>query len=264
MTISTTPLSTGSATRSASLAAHRRGSAFTKAAVAVGAGALLALAAPLAASAHVTINPNAAEAGAYTVITVKVPNESATATTTKVELSLPEDTPFTSVRYVPVAGWSAELVTETLPEPVTVGDNEITEAITSVIWTAEPGSEIADGQLQQFSVSVGAVPDTGSVVLPAAQFYSDGSVVNWDSEEADAEYPAPVLYINDEAPGDHHASSGSDHDEAGEEADASAAASADANTSSDDVLARILGLGGLLLGAAGLTLAITARRRNAE
>jgi uncharacterized protein YcnI len=71
----------------------------TRISAALGAGTLLAIAAPLAASAHVTINPDAAEAGSYAVVTVKVPNESDTATTTKVQLSLPEDTPFTSVRH---------------------------------------------------------------------------------------------------------------------------------------------------------------------
>jgi uncharacterized protein YcnI len=244
----------------------RTTTAFAKGALALGAGTLLAIAAPLAASAHVTINPNAAEAGSYAVITVKVPNESATASTTKVELALPEDTPFTSVRYVPVAGWSAELITETLPEPVTVGESEITEAITSVVWTATAGSEITDGQLQQFSVSVGAVPDTGSIALPATQYYSDGSVVNWDSLEEDADYPAPVLYINDAVPTDGHGASHTDTEDTGatdSDTDAvSAAATSDG--SSDDVLARILGLGGLVLGAAGLVLGITARRRNAE
>jgi uncharacterized protein YcnI len=241
---------------------RRRGSAFAKSAFALGAGTLLAVAAPLAASAHVTINPNAAEAGSYTVITVKVPNESATASTTKVELELPDDTPFTSVRYVPVAGWTTELVTETLPDPVTVGDSEVSEAITSVVWTAEAGSEIADGQLQQFEVSVGAVPDTGSIVLPATQYYSDGSVVNWDSEETDADHPAPVLYINDPAPSDSHGSSDHAHAEDDDTTDAAATTAADSST--DDVLARILGLGGLVLGAAGLVLGITARRQNAE
>jgi uncharacterized protein YcnI len=256
----TSPLSRSAATTTAGT---RRTSIFAKSAVALGAGALLAIAVPLAASAHVTINPNAAEAGSYAVITVKVPNESATASTTKVELALPEDTPFTSVRYVPVAGWTAELVSETLPEPVTMGESEITEAVTSVVWTAEPGSEIADGQLQQFSISVGAVPDTGSIVLPATQYYSDGSVVNWDSVEEDAEYPAPVLYINDAAPSDHHASSDADHTEDEGTTD-SATDTTSTDASGDDILARILGLGGLVLGAAGLVLGITARRKSAE
>jgi uncharacterized protein YcnI len=228
-----------------------------KSATAIGAGTLLALAIPLAASAHVTINPSAAEAGSYSVITVKVPNESATASTTRIELSLPTDTPFTSVRYVPVAGWSAELVTEELPEPVTVNDTEITEAITTVIWTADAGSEIADGQLQQFELSLGPVPDVGSVTLPTDQYYSDGSVVSWSETEEDAELPAPVLYINDEAPSDHH---GGSHDDT----EATVAAEPAAATSSDDVLARVLGLGGLVLGAIALVLAITARRSSTK
>jgi uncharacterized protein YcnI len=235
-----------------------------KSATALGAGALLAVAVPLAASAHVTINPSAAEAGGYSVITVKVPNESATATTTRVELSLPTDTPFTSVRYVPVAGWTAELVTEELPEPVTVNDTEITEAITSVVWTADAGSEIADGQLQQFQLSLGPVPDVGSVILPTDQFYSDGSVVSWSDTDEDAELPAPVLYINDEAPTDHHGGAASHTDSDAEATVVADSSSASAASAADDVLARILGLGGLVLGAAALVLAITARRSSAK
>jgi len=236
-------------------------STMIKSATAVAAGAILAVAVPLAASAHVTITPDAAEAGSYSVVTFKVPNESATAGTNKIEISLPTDTPFTSVRYVPVAGWTAELVRETLPEPVTVGDSDITEAVTSIIWTADAGSEITDGQMQQFSLSLGAVPDTGSIELPTDQFYTDGSVVSWNEEGEDASYPAPVLYINDEAVADHHGGSG----DAGHSEDTTATegASSTTDTPSDDVVARGLGLGGLVLGAIGLVLGVTARRKNA-
>jgi uncharacterized protein YcnI len=218
---------------------------------AIGAGLLLAVAAPLSASAHVTIDPGQAVAGSYTVVTVKVPNESETATTNRVELALPTDTPFTSVRYVPVAGWSAELVTTTLPEPVTIGESTITEAITSVVWTADAGSEIGSGQLQLFPLSLGPVPDTGSVVLPADQGYTDGSAVSWNETEAEAEHPAPVLYINDAPAADHHG--------AAQTAEVDAAPVADA-APADDVLARILGIGGLVVGVVGIVLAVTARR----
>jgi len=229
------------------------------ASAALGAGVLLAIAVPLSASAHVTIDPGQAEPGSYTVVTVKVPNESETATTNRVEVSLPTDTPFTSVRYVPVAGWSAELVTSTLPEPVKVGESTITEAITSVIWTAAPGSEIGAGQLQLFPLSLGPVPDTGSVSLPADQGYTDGSTVSWDESGADAEHPAPVLYIDDAPPADHHGGAGDDHDEA--TADAASDTTA---VSGDDVLARILGIGGLVVGVVGVVLAVTARRTRAS
>jgi len=224
------------------------------ASAALGAGLLLAVAVPLSASAHVTIDPGQAEPGSYTVVTVKVPNESDTASTNRVELSLPTDTPFTSVRYVPVPGWTAELVTSKLPKPVTVGESTITEAITSVVWTAAPGSEIGAGQLQLFPLSLGPVPDTGSVSFPAAQGYTDGSTVDWDESGSDAEHPAPVLYINDAPAADHHGGAGDD------DAMTAAAASETAPASTEDVLARVLGIGGLVIGVIGIVLAVAARR----
>ena len=223
--------------------------------VAIGAGLLLAVAIPLSASAHVTIDPGQAVAGSYTVVTVKVPNESDTATTNRVEIALPTDTPFTSVRFVPVPGWTAELVRTTLPEPVTVGESKVTEAVTSVIWTADAGSEIGDGQLQLFPLSLGPVPDTGSVMLPADQGYTDGSVVSWNEEGDDAEHPAPVLYINDAPAADHHGGA------VAASADGAAAVAPAAAASSDDVLARILAIGGLVVGVVGIVLAVTARRK---
>lgn len=219
-------------------------------ATALAAGVALALAAPLAASAHVTIDPGQATPGSYTLITVKVPNESETATTNRVEVSLPTDTPFTSVRYVPVAGWTAQLVRTTLPEPVTVGESEITEAVTSVIWTAQPGAEIAAGQLQLFPLSLGPVPDTGSISLPADQGYTDGTTVSWNETGEDAEHPAPVLYVNDAPADDHHGGAEVVVD--------------DPATGSSDVLARVLGIGGLIVGVVGLVLAFTFRRSSAK
>ena len=62
------------------------------------AAAALALAVPLAASAHVTIGTNQADPGSYPVIDFKVPTESATATTTAIDITLPPDTPFGSRR----------------------------------------------------------------------------------------------------------------------------------------------------------------------
>jgi len=221
-------------------------------AVAIGAGLFLAAAAPLSASAHVSLTTNTAEAGSYTVVTFKVPNESDTAGTNTVTINLPTDTPFASVSYVPVAGWTTELNEETLPEPVAVGESEITEAVTSVTFTADAGSEIVAGQLQMFSLSLGPVPDTGSIVLTADQGYDDGTVVSWSDTEADAEHPAPVLYVNDAPAEDHHGGAAAD------EEDEHAAAATPAAT--DDTLARILGIGGLVVGAVGIVLAVTARR----
>ncbi len=231
---------------------------------AAGAAILLALAAPAAASAHVSVAPNTASAGSYALVNIKVPNESATAVTNKVELALPTDTPILNVSYVPVAGWAAELVRETLPTPIEVGGNTITDAITKVIWTANPGSEIADGQLQVFPLSLGPVPDTGSIVMTADQTYSDGNVVSWSDTGEGAKHPAPVLFINDAPTGDHHSDTGdkdaadghdgmSDHVERDESSSSASGGS--------DTIARGLGIGGLVIGAIGIGVATVALRR---
>lgn len=183
-----------------------------RALVGLTAGVALAVAVPLAASAHVTVNPNTAEAGSYSSVVFRVPNESETGATVKLEVSLPTDTPFTSVRYEPIPGWKTTIVTSTLPKPVEVGGNTITEAPTSIVWEAEPGTGIGQGQFQNMTVSLGPVPDVGSVMFPAVQTYDDGEVASWtatpDEVAADDTLkPAPVLYINDAPPADEHGGS---------------------------------------------------------
>jgi uncharacterized protein YcnI len=230
---------------------------FTKAALALTAGATLALAAPLAALAHVSIEPGQVEPGAYALITVKVPNESETEKTNRVELKLPADTPFTSVRFVPVAGWDAKLVRGELPEPVMVGESEITEAVTSIVWTAEPGAELSDGALLLLPISLGPVPDVGSVVLTADQTYTDGSVVSWSETEEGAEKPAPVLYVTDE-PAGHHDATATDAD--AHTGDQTAVNDRTAAASSSDPVARGLGIAGLVAGLGAVVLTFAFRR----
>ena len=234
--------------------------------LALGAGALIAVAVPLAASAHVTVTPNSATPGSYSLITFKVPTESATASTVKLEVDLPTKTPFASVSYVPVAGWTTTLTTETLPKPVKLGDNEITEAVTKVTWVAASESEIQPGQLQLFPLSVGPVPEADSLSFPATQTYSDGSVVKWNETTDDAEHPAPTLFVNEQPPADHHAGGASvtaehettEHENTGHESTESSSVAAAGST---DAIARGLGIAGLVVGAVGIVLAIVWRRR---
>ncbi len=239
-------------------------STVTAAAAAAAVGLALATAAPMAASAHVSIDPGVAEPGSYLVVDLKVPSESETAVTNRIELTLPGDTPFRSVRYVPLPGWDTELVTETLPEPVAVGETTITEAVTKIIFTAQAGFEIGNGQLQIFPLSLGPVPDTGSIVFGADQFYSDGTVVSWrevaGSDGDEPEFPAPVLFVTDAPPADHHGGAASNNDEEADSHSDDEMISA-STTSSDDDVARGLGIGGLVLGAVALVLAILTRRR---
>jgi uncharacterized protein YcnI len=200
----------------------------------------LALSAPLSASAHVTIDDDTATAGSYTLLTFKVPNESATATTSSITLTLPSDTPFASVSYVPVPGWTAEVTRTTLPEPVAIGDTELTQAVTEVTWTADPGHEVGAGQLQLFPLSLGPVPDADAIVLPVDQTYTDGTVVSWSETGEGAEHPAPVLHVGD---------------------DPATPVSPVPGPAQPDVLARVLGIAGLVLGAGGVAFGISSGRR---
>ena len=224
-----------------------------KTAIALGAGTLLALAAPLAASAHVTVTPYTATPGSYALVTFKVPNESGTATTNRVEIDIPSDTAFADVSYVPVSGWKAQLTTTTLSKPIKVEGNEQKEGVTRVVFTADDGVGVTDGQLQLFQLSVGPVPDVGRIYLPTTQGYSDGSVVKWNEKSADAEHPSPVLYVNDQPV----VSDDSD-------AEVTAASQAElAPGAGTDVLARGLGIAGLVVGAIGVVIAVAATRRRA-
>lgn len=224
----------------------------------LGAATLLAVAAPLAASAHVHVEPGQAEAGSYSTLTFKVPDESADAGTVGFVVDLPTDTPFTSVSYQPLPGWTAEVATGALPEPVEIDGATVSEAPLTVTWTADEGTEIAPGQFQQFVISAGAVPDTGSVVLPAHQRYSDGTVVDWDEPTPasgdEPENPAPTLYVNDTPPDEGHA-----HDSD----DAAVAAGGDSSPGDDgsSSVAVAFGIGGLALGAVALVVSVVALTR---
>ena len=95
--------------------------------------AVLVLAAP--ASAHVTVNPSEAPQGSFTKLTFRVPNESDTASTTSVEVNLPEDAVIPYVSVKPVPGWTANIETRTLEEPVEAEGGEISEVVSKVTWS---------------------------------------------------------------------------------------------------------------------------------
>lgn len=230
-------------------------------ALAFGAATLLAVAAPLSASAHVSLEENTATPGSFTTLSFRVPNETADASTTKLTVTLPVGTSLLdSVSYTPVAGWKTELVRTKLATPVTNGDQKITEAVTQVIWTAQPGSEYGPGSEGIFTLFVGPIPDVGQIKLPTEQGYSDGSIVSW-SGSPDADHPAPVLYVNDPPVVDH------DPDSAPATSMSTAAPTTTTTTTTTaagpDVLARVLGGAALVLGAMAFVVAV-ARRRSSK
>jgi uncharacterized protein YcnI len=215
---------------------------------AVGLGLVGALAFGTAALAHVTVNPNAATQGGYARLAFRVPTESDSASTVKVEVTLPEDAPVASVSTQPVPGWTAVVERRTLPSPIEVHGSEVAEVVSKITWTASAAAAIKPGEFQEFPVSMGPLPETDQMVFKALQTYSDGEIVRWIDEPAAAgaeepESPAPVLTLT-AAAGD------------GTSAGPSVAASSPPSSASSDSSGAALGVGiaGLVLGGAGLVL----------
>ncbi|MEW5353425.1 MULTISPECIES: YcnI family protein [unclassified Streptomyces] len=222
--------------------------------------AVLAVSVP--AFAHVTVQPEGAAAkGGYAVVDFKVPNERDNASTTKLEVNFPADHPLASVMPQPIDGWKIQVTKSALAKPLEMHGKKITEAVTKVTWTAD-GKGIEPGYFQKFPVSLGALPeDADQLVFKALQTYSDKEVVRWievqQKGQEEPDNPAPTLQLTAAADG---------HDAAAPDATAAADAKPAAeNTASaksgTDTTARVLGVVGIVVGAAGVAYGVFAGRR---
>jgi uncharacterized protein YcnI len=191
------------------------------------------------ASAHVTVHPDSYAKGATDgALTFRVPDESDTASTTKVQLFLPTDHPLLGVLVSPHDGWTAKVTDTKLKTPVKTDDGTITDAVSEITWT---GGKIGPGQYEDFDVAFGQLPDdTARLAFKTLQTYSDGKVVRWIEEAAggdeEPENPAPVLKLTSET---------------GTSVAPKASATASAASASDST-ARGLGVAGLVVGVLGL------------
>ncbi|KQO97559.1 YcnI family copper-binding membrane protein [Leifsonia sp. Leaf264] len=227
------------------------------AASALGAGLLFALASPLAASAHVGVTPDSTAAGSYAVLTFAVPHGCDGSPTTEVAIDIPESIP--SVTPTINQGWTVEKTTIKLDPPVTdAHGNELTERVGQVVYTAK--TPLADGYRDTFALSLQLPEDAAGDTLefPVTQTCEAGST-EWNEKtvdgEAEPEHPAPAIVVTD-ATGDAHGHS--DSDDAAASTDHDDASSTDADV---DVLARVLGVLGLVVGAVGVVIAVVSRRR---
>ncbi|GIH14212.1 YcnI family copper-binding membrane protein [Rugosimonospora africana] len=202
-----------------------------------------------AAQAHVTIDPKQASQGGYTRIAFRVPTESDTASTTKLDVNLPTDQPIASVSIEPVPGWTGTLIKKKLPKPITTDDGEVTEAVTEITWTATSAdTAIKPGQFQEFPVSLGPLPKTGSIAFKVLQTYSDGNIVRWievpTPGQAEPENPAPVLTLT----------TASSDSAAGVTAQPPVTAQADPAGGTSSTAALVTGIIGAVFGLVGLIL----------
>jgi uncharacterized protein YcnI len=212
-----------------------------------------------AASAHVRVFPDTTEGGRYAKLTFRVPNESDTAGTTSLVVTLPESAPLGSVSVLPVPGWTATVTKAKLAKPIVVHGTTLDEAPRTVTWTAAAGTQVAPGQFQEFAISAGPLPESGAMVFAAAQKYSDGTVVDWNepapADGTEAEHPVPEFAIT---PAGAEEPGGAE-DEAAPEAPVAAATrlADDAGDRASTALwlaavSLVVGAGGVLVGAIGI------------
>lgn len=215
------------------------------------------------ASAHVQVHADSTTAGSFSALTFRVPTESDTASTVKVEVSLPQDQPLLSVSTKPVPGWTARVVETPLPKSVTREGATITQAPRTVTWTVtDKAAAITPGQYQEFSISAGPLPPAGPLRLPATQTYSNGQIVVWDqptpASGEEPEHPAPELMVTAANNTEHGAT---DSPAAGP---GTTAAPVDASATSSDNLARGLGGAALVVALGALLTGGLALRRRAR
>jgi uncharacterized protein YcnI len=211
--------------------------------------ALVGIAGP--AFAHVTVSTTDAAPGTFGKAVFRVPTESETASTTKLVVTLPQDTPFAFVSAQTKPGWKVTVEEAKLDKPTKVGDFELTKAVRTITWTST-GSGIPPSQFDEFAISGGPFPDVDKLSFTAEQTYSDGEVVAWDQVQkgkTELEHPAPTLTLThpvDKAHGGGTADS-NDHDVA----------------SGRDDTGRWLGGAALAVAAVALVVALRENRRRA-
>lgn len=216
------------------------------------------------ASAHVSVQPQGEAAkGGYATVNFKVPNERDDASTTKVEVNFPTDHPLASVMPQAVPGWDIEVTKSKLAKPLEMHGQKINEAVSKVTWTAKGDKDergIRPGGFQQFPLSIGQLPeDADQLVFKAIQTYDNKEVVRWIEEQKDGaaepESPAPVLKLTAATTDEHSAAVSA----TAKAADKQTTAAAD--ESSSDTTARVLGIVGIVIGAAGVVFGVLAGRR---
>ncbi|KXK62715.1 hypothetical protein AWW66_06605 [Micromonospora rosaria] len=218
--------------------------------LALGATAALVLGLAAPAAAHVTINPDEATQGGYGRFAFRVPNESDSANTVKVEVTLPEDAPVGSVSTMPVAGWTVAVERRAVDPPVEVHGSQLTEVVSKLTWTAAEGGGVKPGEFQEFPVSMGPLPQVDTMVFRTLQTYSDGNVQRWIEPPApggeEPQDPAPVLQLTAADAAPSAAPTAASGDDAADDADEDRAEGSGTATG--------LGVAGLVAGLAGLVL----------
>jgi uncharacterized protein YcnI len=139
--------------------------------------ALAALTLTATAFAHAKVSPPIAVANEGQVFTLAVPTEKENASTTSVQLTVPQG--FSIDSFVPAPGWKRVAVAKGS------GEEAVVQKVT---WS---GGSVPTGEDAAFSF-LASSDHSGDLTFSVRQTYSDGSVVDWSGPES-SDTPAPVV-----------------------------------------------------------------------
>jgi uncharacterized protein YcnI len=215
--------------------------------------AAVALLAPAAAQAHISLHPNTIPAGAFATLDVRVPGEQEGAYVTKVDMLFPAG--FTGVDYENVPGWSTKIIETKLATPITARGETIDTEVSQIVWSwVGPLGKVNNGQFINFPLDLAIPEDAAGRALEfrTVQSYSNGQVVHWIDPSLTAEHPAPRINVT--------AKGGVIEEVAGHEAGPEAGQGGAKPTSSQSSggASKGLGVAALIVGALGVVLAVVA------
>jgi uncharacterized protein len=230
----------------------------TRLALGLTAAGAAVVALPLAAQAHVEIQPGAVPGGDFSVVAFRVPNERDDASTTKLQVILPQNRPLGSVQTTPMPGWKVQTATRKLSKPIEMFGAKLDRVVSQVTWTATQGG-LRPGQFEDFELSLGQLPKSGSLTFTAIQTYSSGEQVRWNEVSADGaaepEHPAPTLEITPAGQADGATSAEQTSSESASNAQQSDVAAAATDDDGVPVLPTVLSAAALIVALAAAALA---------
>jgi uncharacterized protein YcnI len=225
-------------------------------AVGVLAGTALALALPLVAVAHVGVTPSSTAAGSTTQLTFAVGHGCDGSATTGLTFTIPEGV--VSVTPTVHPNWTAEKVLVDLARPITdAHGNALVQRVGQVVYTATTPLEDGFRDTVTLQLTLPAGSEGSTIAFPVLQTCEVGET-NWNQlaekgqDPHALQQPAPTIDVTPAAV-EHAESAVGAERAAGPTAAAPAAAE-------PDLVARGLGLAGLVVGAAGILTAVLLRR----
>jgi uncharacterized protein YcnI len=207
-------------------------------------GAAVVVGASASAGAHVTVQPEVASAGSYTVLTFAVPHGCDTSSTTDVVIEIPEEI----LAVTPTVNPNWDVV-----KLAADGSTADGAPVAQVVYSAR--TPLPHDLRDTFELSVRLPDDAGqTLAFPVVQGCEEGEaawveVAAADADPHDLEYPAPLVEVTEPAADGHGGGVAHEHEEA---------RAAESGTDAMSMAGFGTGVAGVVLGGAAL---LYARRR---